>query len=418
MRRRFLRFEGLALGLGLVLATAAGAPRAGEESQPMKGLRAVPIAESLRPIDPWLRNADWTVRSMAVLELERRPEPGAVFFATRMLAGEAHPYAIACALKALRGRGRVDLVMEGGVALVDALFALLDHDHPTVRERAFALLRTLPPVKLGTKRAMYTGWWERGRRALEMEQTSMLAKVRAAGPPAPPRDGGTVQTGAKPDDLYEHLERIRVHGLELCIVMDHTGSMAPVIGEAKRRAVSLVRRLQAFLPKFRAGLVTYDDAAMLRMTLTGNAEALLAAFNKVGAGGGGDFEEGVDKGVRLALRQELLGWSRSAQRVIVVVGDAPPHDPDVARMLRDIQRGRTDEMYDLPLLVHAVSTNPQGVEHFGRIARVGGGAHITLRQTSRLEDELILLSFGGGAHRERVTRWIEEIEALRRVKTY
>ena len=81
--------------------------------------------------------------------------------------------------------------------------------------------------------------------------------------------------------------------------------------------------------------------------------------------------------------------------VIIVVGDAPPHDMDVARMLRDIQRAKGDELYDLPLILHTVSTHTQGVEHFGRIAQVGGGAHITLRQTSRLVDELILLSFGG-----------------------
>ncbi|MDJ0973531.1 MAG: VWA domain-containing protein [Planctomycetota bacterium] len=402
------------LGLATLVALALAAPTDAGEKGADAALKQVPIAESLRPMDPWLRNADWTVRSMAVLELKSRPEAGAVFFATRLLVGEAHPYAIACALQALRGRPRIDLVLEGGVALVDVLFRLLDHAHPTVKQRAFDLLKTIPPVKLGVKREMYEGWWKRGREALRLEQESMLAKVRAAGPPKTSGDGGTVEAATKDDDLYEHLERIRVHGLELAIVMDHTGSMAPVIGEAKRRAVSLVKRLQSFLPKFRAGLVTYDDSAMLRMPLTTNAETLLKAFNKVGAGGGGDFEEGVDKGIRLAMRQELLGWSRSAQRVIVVVGDAPPHDPDVARMLREIQKGRGDELYDLPLLVHTVSTNPQGVEHFSRIARVGGGAHITLRQTSRLVDELILLSFGGGAHRARVMRWIAEIEALQK----
>lgn len=407
--RPALRHHRWLAGVGLLALLVGGPVPLHAEEPPPK----VPIADVLRPLDPWLRNEDWSVRSLAVLELRAHAAPGAVFQASRMLAGEKHVFAAACALKSLEGRSRLDLVMEGGTGLVDALFRFAQDPHPTVRARARALLFRIPPVKLGTKLEIYEGWWKRGRKALRLEQESLLGKVKPA-PAAPSGDGGTIETPRRGDDLYKHLERIRKHGLELCIVMDHTGSMAPVIGAAKGRAVALVKRLKAFLPRFRAGLVTYDDAARLRMALTHNGDSLLKAFNKVGAGGGGDFEEGVDKGVRLALKQELLGWSRSAQRVIVVVGDAPPHDQDVARLLRDIQRARGDELFDLPVIVHTVSTHSQGVEHFSRIASMGGGAHITLRQTSRLVDELILLSFGGAAHRKRVNRWIQEIEALRK----
>ena len=217
-------------------------------------------------------------------------------------------------------------------------------------------------------------------------------------------------------NLYDHLERIRLHGLELCIVMDHTGSMGPVIGAAKSRAVALIKRLQGFIPRFRAGLVTYDDGSRLRIPLTSDGAALEKAFRKVAAAGGGDYEEGVDKGVYLALRQEMLGWSRRAQRVIVVVGDAPPHDGDVRRLLATLVKARQDVLYDLPIVVHTVSTSSASVEYFPRIAKVGGGRHVTLGNTTRLIEQMILLTLGGREHGKRIEVWVREIEALRRAE--
>ncbi len=394
---------GLALCCGLTPAVQA------EGGRPAP---AVPIADALRPLDPWLRNADWSVRSIAALELRKRTEAGAVFLASRMLAGESNTYALACGLKALEGRPRHDLVMEGGTGLAKVLLDSARHPHPVVRSRAFALLKVMPPIKLGDDVARYDGWWQRGQEALRHEQRRFLEKAPKV--TAPSGDGGTVETTRKHDDIYEHLERIRRHGLELCIIMDHTGSMGGVIGAAKARAIKLIKRIRSYIPRFRVGLVTYDDRAMLRVGLTAREETIEKAFRKVSAGGGGDIEEGVDKGIRLALTQELLGWSRSAQRVLIVVGDAPPHEGDVSGLLRTIVKAREDELYDHEVVIHTVSTNSLAVDHFPRIARSGGGHHVTLRSASALVDSLVLLSFGGGSQPERIKTWMAEIDMLRK----
>ena len=102
---------------------------------------------------------------------------------------------------------------------------------------------------------------------------------------------------------------------------------------AKAQAVALLRRLAFLVPKVRAGLVTYDDGAHVRTPLTADEDVLFRSFGKVNATGGGDVEEGVDKGIDLALQQKKMGWSKAAQRVLVVIGDAPPHEPDVAAAL-------------------------------------------------------------------------------------
>jgi hypothetical protein len=189
--------------------------------------------------------------------------------------------------------------------------------------------------------------------------------------------------------------------------------MAPVIGAAVGRARSLVRRLAWLVPGFRAGLVTYDDGARLRVALTHEGRVLERAFRKVGAGGGGDWEEGVDKGIALALRQEVLAWSRKAHRVIVVIGDAPPHAGDVDGLLRRLAAARDDVLYDHPVVVHTVSTEPGGVDHFDAIALAGGGVHVTLRDVARLEEELVALTFGAG-YLDRVRPWLAEVSEIRR----
>lgn len=398
-----------ALLIGLVACMGARTVRA--EGKPP----VVPVHASLAPLRPWLRHADWTVRSIAAYELHRRSASGVVYLATRMLATEKHPYAAACALGALRGRPRRDLVMEGGCDLVAALVRLSRHEHPTVRAYALEILRAIPPVRLGEDLVLYEGWWKRGRAALGREQRQMLEETAALAKKKKDDEAKTsssVEPGAKQEHFYERLELMRKHGLELCVVLDHTGSMGPWIGAAKRRAVHLLRRLRSFIPQFRAGLVTYDDAPRLRIALTQDEEALEKAFRKVGAGGGGDYEEGVDKGIRLALKQSRMAWSQRAYRVVVVVGDAPPHEGDVPRLLRTLRKAREDILYDREVVVHTVSTTPMPVLHFPQIALAGGGQHVTLTDAGRLVEELVLLTFGG-ADRERIRAWMSVIDALR-----
>jgi hypothetical protein len=190
--------------------------------------------------------------------------------------------------------------------------------------------------------------------------------------------------------------------------------MGPVIGAATSRSAALVARLKWLVPRFRAGLVTYDDGSRLREPLTTDGEVLAKAFRKVTANGGGDWEEGVDKGIALALRQESLGWSRHAHRVIVVVGDAPPHEGDVPGLVRRIVSARDDVLFDHAVVVHTVSTTPGGVEHFGAIAAAGGGFHVTLNDLGRLAEELLALSFGA-EFQDRVRPWLQEVEHLRRL---
>ena len=372
----------------------------------------VPVDEALESVRPWLRHEDWTVRSMGAHELRQRADLGTVHLLTRMLAAERHRYAAGCALAALRGRPRTDLVMEGGPELVDALLRWATHTHPAVRQWAREILVVIPPVRRGDKLAHYEGWWKRGRTALAREQQTLLKAVQNAKREVP-QGPSSSEPPAPEEDFYVRLERMARHGLQLCIVMDDTGSMGPWIGAATRGAVRLVARLKRYVPKFQAGLITYKDSAYkrTRQGMTENDKELEKAFRKIAASGGGDWEEGVDKGIRMAMAQDM-GWGRKAHRVIVVIGDAPPHESDMPGLLRSIrsQREDPDYLYEYPIEIHTISAGGV-VDRFPEIARLGGGTHLHLKQTGQLVDALVLLTFGG-KHRDKVKAWMTQIDAL------
>jgi hypothetical protein len=158
------------------------------------------------------------------------------------------------------------------------------------------------------------------------------------------------------------------------------------------------------------GLVTYDEGARLRVPLTGDSGAVERAFRSVVAAGGDDEPEGVDKAIVLAAAQARAGWSGRAVRVVVVVGDAPPHEEDVASLLRFVEAARADPLYDLPLRIDTISTNPEDaypgglVPHFRAIAARGRGAAVRLGSPSDLALEIVASCFG--------PEWRDAVRAL------
>ena len=287
-------------------------------------------SEQDAPIDvaafrPWLSHEDWLCRALAAGELARRSDDGAVRFLTFAAAKEADVRALSVMLRALVGRPRNDLLVEGGVDLGDRLVPLLRHAHPSIRARALAILKALTPVRLGDDPDAYLLWWDKGREGLALEAKLATERRRAVPSSSPARAPGEPHTVvAASMRRYENLDRIHRHGLEVVICLDSTGSMVGVIESAKRNLAALIDRLRTLAPRLRVGLVTYDDEARLRSPLTTDEKALEREFRRVVASGGEDYEEGVDKAVALALRQDRVAWSGKASRVIVVVGDAPP----------------------------------------------------------------------------------------------
>ena len=137
------------------------------------------------------------------------------------------------------------------------------------------------------------------------------------------RSGATVAQAfvARAFDLYNT-------GLEVVLVIDSTGSMQPTIDLTRSALMDLAAVLQGVAPKLQMGIVHYKDygdfgeGAQLLEELSKKPVKVEKALEKLRASGGGDLPEAIEAGLKVAL-EEGVGWTRSASKLVVVIGDAP-----------------------------------------------------------------------------------------------
>ncbi|HHH76317.1 MAG TPA: VWA domain-containing protein [Phycisphaerae bacterium] len=125
------------------------------------------------------------------------------------------------------------------------------------------------------------------------------------------------------------LPRLKLDHLDVSLVVDSTGSMSPVVNWLRSDLHKMLDALRLISKEPRLGLVFYRDQDDQYLTtgvpLTGYNKALQQAVHKVKAAGGGDYPEAVFEALCDSINNQK--WSRSpgAKKVIVLIGDAPPH---------------------------------------------------------------------------------------------
>ena len=117
---------------------------------------------------------------------------------------------------------------------------------------------------------------------------------------------------------------------DLMFVIDTTGSMSPYLAAAVASASRTAEALHAKTSKARVGVVEYRDqgdsfVARTVVALTDDFAAFDAGLRGLVADGGGDDPESVYSGIVTALG---ANWDPGASRSLIVLGDAPAHDPE------------------------------------------------------------------------------------------
>lgn len=117
------------------------------------------------------------------------------------------------------------------------------------------------------------------------------------------------------------------NGLDLLFTIDATGSMGDELAYIQaelEHITNAVRR--GSQSDIRVGVVFYRDRTDLvplaHIPFTRNINDVLAVMSRVNASGGGDYPEDMFAGLELALMN--FDWRHQANKVIVLVGDAPP----------------------------------------------------------------------------------------------
>ncbi|MDR3136363.1 MAG: VWA domain-containing protein [Coriobacteriales bacterium] len=124
--------------------------------------------------------------------------------------------------------------------------------------------------------------------------------------------------------------------LDLCFVIDTTGSMGDDIDDAKENMQAILSSFVAKTNHFRIAIVDYRDnpekteepkdyTSKLQLDFSSDEAKISQVIQDLELGYGGDNAEAVYSGLMQAVRLE---WRAFSEKVIVILGDAPPLDPE------------------------------------------------------------------------------------------
>jgi hypothetical protein len=230
--------------------------------------------------------------------------------------------------------------------------------------------------------------------------------------------------GWAPSPFAERIAEMRAHGLDVVFVIDATGSMQWVLDAVKQRMADLVDTLRALVADVRFGVVIYRDGddpewTVRALPLTYSTLRVEGFLDGVAASGGGSYAEDIEAGFRTALASG--GWRRDAVRMVLIVGDAPPHRDSLDRILAmalafarnggtvstlDVSHEANPELVEVHLgrrVNHALYRG-EPLYEFLRIAEAGAGRAATLDGDLQLVRRILLMIVGD--------RFAAELDAL------
>ena len=204
--------------------------------------------------------------------------------------------------------------------------------------------------------------------------------------------------------LGKQISGMRGQGLDVAIVFDSTGSMQGIIDQVKSQISLMNTYVSALVPgNYRLAMVTYRDRNDTYLTkleaFTQNYYQILLFIEQVNAAGGDDIPEAVLDGLRDACRK--LKWRKNAKKVILLFGDAPPHEQDIQACRRIAARFRKKGG-----VIHTIFTevgaredsldteDKKTVNAYRTIAHRAGGTFNFLDQESQIIKSIQILIFG------------------------
>jgi hypothetical protein len=180
--------------------------------------------------------------------------------------------------------------------------------------------------------------------------------------------------------------------IEVCFVLDTTGSMGGLIEGAKQKIWSIANQVVKDNPKrpLKIALVPYRDRGDAYITrvidLTDDLDALYKELTQFQAQGGGDGPESVNQALHEAVHK--VAWSKidaknDATRLLFLVGDYPPHmdyqdDVKYPDTLKDAVK--------MNIVVNTIQCGnvTETTAIWNEIARSGEGTYLALSQTGNM----------------------------------
>lgn len=207
------------------------------------------------------------------------------------------------------------------------------------------------------------------------------------------------------------------NGLDLCFLVDTTGSMGDDIADAQSNMMMILDSLDALTGDYRVALVDYRDfpertydyadyAAKIQLDFSEDKDMIANAIYALDLGYGGDDDETVFSGFATAL---TLDWRQSSTKVIIVLGDASPLDPEpytgytyesIVQALYNadiaVDTDSSDDRVlgdgeDSLIKIYAIGTSASSdaEDFFQELAEDTGGAYTGVEDASQVSDAIV-----------------------------
>lgn len=180
------------------------------------------------------------------------------------------------------------------------------------------------------------------------------------------------------------LGKFHLDQLDVGFVVDSTGSMGQVLIWIQRDVVKMMTAFELVSREPRISVVLYrdfgDEYLVKPIPLQKSAKELAEALRGAKAKGGGDIPEAILEGLTASLRGQNWSSQASARKVVVLMGDAPPHEDSLEKIDKLVK-----EFVDRNFVIYAIKVktlyslttqlpdyDPK-LQTFDHIAEVGKG---------------------------------------------
>ena len=224
---------------------------------------------------------------------------------------------------------------------------------------------------------------------------------------------------------------LRRKGLDVVLVVDGTGSMKLIIEDVKTKMQQLVKAVHRLVPIARVGVVVFGGKGeqMQIQPLTLSADKLAQFLGGIKAMGGAEWEEDTMGACTTAIQK--MDWKPYAKKVVVLVGDSPPHKDDLQPLMTMIRGFKANngtfntidvaaeehERFEREfwLKVHrqeppSISPLPEFYQQTRQAYKVlagqGGGAMRSLSKDAHINQQVLILAFG--------EQWQQQVAAFGR----
>ena len=177
--------------------------------------------------------------------------------------------------------------------------------------------------------------------------------------------------------------------IEVCFVLDTTGSMSDLLEGAKQKIWSIANDMISAkpTPELKVGLVGYrdrgDEYVVRPFALTDDIDAMYGHLRAFEAGGGGDTPESVNEALDEAINKMKWSDDRDVLKIVFLVGDAPPH-MDYANGPKYPDLCRAAAKKDLIINTVQCGSIAETAPIWKEIAKLSEGSYVAIAQSGNM----------------------------------